>query len=154
GSPDRLLGDPSSCRGAERFEAPRSACDFSGDTAPSRSPSSEAPIMPSDAFVGRERELRGLRALLSSGIRLVTITGTAGVGKTRIARELVRADPRLVAFCDVSRARSEEEVCVVVARALGIVLPVGPATLSVARVGAVLAARSALEVGGQSVLVL
>ncbi|MGW7486509.1 helix-turn-helix transcriptional regulator [Streptomyces sp. NPDC054786] len=40
-----------------------------------------------DAFVGRERELSRLRALLSSS-RLLTLTGPGGVGKTRLALEL------------------------------------------------------------------
>ena len=40
-------------------------------------------------FVGRQRELDELRALLSKG-RLVTVAGPGGVGKTRLARELAR----------------------------------------------------------------
>jgi predicted ATPase/class 3 adenylate cyclase len=42
-------------------------------------------------FFGRHRELGQLRALLSSE-RLVTITGTGGVGKTRFAFELARTE--------------------------------------------------------------
>jgi predicted ATPase/class 3 adenylate cyclase len=42
-------------------------------------------------FIGRHRELGQLRALLSSE-RLVTITGTGGVGKTRLAFELARTE--------------------------------------------------------------
>lgn len=42
-------------------------------------------------FFGRHRELGQLRALLSSE-RLVTITGTGGVGKTRLAVELARTE--------------------------------------------------------------
>ena len=47
--------------------------------------------LPLDAssFVGREHELRELRALLS-GSRLLTLTGTGGAGKTRLALELAR----------------------------------------------------------------
>ena len=51
--------------------------------------------LPVDAssFVGREHELRELRALLSRG-RLLTLTGTGGAGKTRLALELARrAEP-------------------------------------------------------------
>jgi predicted ATPase len=48
--------------------------------------------LPSDtsSFVGRGRELAELRAL-SSGTRLLTLVGTGGVGKTRLALELARA---------------------------------------------------------------
>lgn len=43
------------------------------------------------AFVGRERELRTLAALLAqAGAPPVTITGIPGIGKTRLAQELVR----------------------------------------------------------------
>lgn len=41
------------------------------------------------AFVGRRRELAAARRLLSA-TRLLTLTGTAGVGKTRLAMELAR----------------------------------------------------------------
>jgi len=47
--------------------------------------------LPLDAssFVGREHELRELRALLARA-RLLTLTGTGGAGKTRLALELAR----------------------------------------------------------------
>ena len=41
------------------------------------------------SFVGRERELAELRSLLA-GTRLLTLTGTGGAGKTRLALELAR----------------------------------------------------------------
>ena len=45
-------------------------------------------------FVGQERELERLRAAYdeaaSSGVRIVTIVGDSGIGKSRLARELVR----------------------------------------------------------------
>ena len=40
------------------------------------------------AFVGRERELDELRSLFREGKRLVTLVGTGGIGKTRLALEL------------------------------------------------------------------
>jgi predicted ATPase len=48
--------------------------------------------VPSDSssFVGRGRELADLRVLLG-GTRLLTLSGTGGVGKTRLALELARA---------------------------------------------------------------
>jgi non-specific serine/threonine protein kinase len=53
-----------------------------------------APPSPT-SFVGRERELAHAQALLASN-RIVTLTGTGGIGKTRLASELAaRAIPRL-----------------------------------------------------------
>ena len=53
------------------------------------------PALPVDAssFVGRERELAELKALLR-GTRLLTLAGTGGVGKTRLALELARSAER------------------------------------------------------------
>ena len=50
-----------------------------------------APPLPApiDSFVGRERERDELATLLS-GARLVTLTGPAGTGKTRLAQETAR----------------------------------------------------------------
>ena len=56
-------------------------------------------------FVGRRDEVAGVRELLSAS-RLVTLTGTGGVGKTRLARqaaaEVRRAFPDGVWFVDVA----------------------------------------------------
>ena len=51
--------------------------------------------LPADAssFIGRRRELAELKALLT-GTRMLTLTGTGGAGKTRLALELARdAEP-------------------------------------------------------------
>lgn len=58
-------------------------------------PSADAdrpPSLPADAssFIGRGRELTELRSLLRD-TRLLTLAGTGGVGKTRLALELARA---------------------------------------------------------------
>src|SRR6202165_2994662 len=45
-------------------------------------------------FVGREAELRSLKALLSSS-RMVTLVGTGGGGKTRLAAEVANANLNL-----------------------------------------------------------
>ena len=48
--------------------------------------------LPADAssFIGRDRELAELKALLR-GTRMLTLAGTGGVGKTRLALELARS---------------------------------------------------------------
>jgi predicted ATPase/transcriptional regulator with XRE-family HTH domain len=48
------------------------------------------PIQPT-ALLGRERELGEIRALLRDSARLVTLTGSGGVGKTRVAVEVAGA---------------------------------------------------------------
>ena len=46
------------------------------------------------SFVGREAELRSLKRLLSTS-RLVTLTGTGGAGKSRLAAEIATASSSL-----------------------------------------------------------
>jgi non-specific serine/threonine protein kinase len=47
---------------------------------------------PRTSFIGREHELQELSALLDDGgLRLITLTGPGGIGKTRLAVELVHA---------------------------------------------------------------
>ncbi|WP_040838486.1 AAA family ATPase [Nocardia brevicatena] len=45
---------------------------------------------PDLTFVGRERELQEIRTLLLGAARVVTLTGAGGIGKTRLAAEVVR----------------------------------------------------------------
>jgi non-specific serine/threonine protein kinase len=47
---------------------------------------------PRTSFIGREHELQELSALLyDGGLRLITLTGPGGIGKTRLAVEIVHA---------------------------------------------------------------
>ncbi|MFT3770384.1 MAG: tetratricopeptide repeat protein [Minicystis sp.] len=99
-------------------------------------------------FVGRVLEMRALGALQDDGARLVTIIGTAGVGKTRLAIEWARASGGATRrgraeplFCDLSEATTLDDLCAVVGRALGVPLPAGGSTeQAVAQLGRALAA--------------
>jgi len=79
-----------------------------------------------DAFVGRGSELAELVAMLDGGARLVTIVGTAGAGKTRLACRFAwscLADwPGGVFFCDLSEARSRAGIASAVATTLDVTL--------------------------------
>jgi predicted ATPase/class 3 adenylate cyclase/Tfp pilus assembly protein PilF len=77
-----------------------------------------------DPFVGRTEELKSLWNRLSGNARLVTVSGPAGTGKTRLVRRYGwthLADwPGGVYFCDLSEARSCEGILFSVASALGV----------------------------------
>jgi predicted ATPase/DNA-binding CsgD family transcriptional regulator len=74
-------------------------------------------------FVGRQRELADLEGLFETG-RLVTLTGTGGSGKTRVALQfaaLVRdRRPDGVHFVDLSPVRDPDLVPATIAAALGL----------------------------------
>ena len=66
------------------------------------------------ALVGRERELKTLSKLLSSGARLVTVVGIGGIGKTTLVQQLVSPRGARSAVLE-----DQEEVAAAVAHQLG-----------------------------------
>jgi predicted ATPase/class 3 adenylate cyclase len=74
------------------------------------------------SFVGRHQELVALGKLLREA-RLVTITGTGGVGKTRLsvqlAAEVLQRFPDGAWLCELAAASDDEAMAQVVAAALG-----------------------------------
>src|SRR5262245_3488514 len=66
----------------------------------------------------RERVLR----LFEARVRLVTITGVAGVGKTALARAIACPPRRCLGICDLGGERSFDGACAAIARMLDIAL--------------------------------
>ena len=80
---------------------------------------------PLSTFVGREREVAAVAALLRDpAVRLVTLTGPGGVGKTRlalrVAGEVAGDFADGVAFVDLAAVRDPELVVPAIAQALGV----------------------------------
>ena len=75
-----------------RVELAELAAELADGAALGSADAARPPPLPVDAssFVGRDHELAELEALLPS-TRLLTLAGTGGVGKTRLALELARA---------------------------------------------------------------
>lgn len=93
---------------------------------------------------GRSHDLATLVALLGASERLVTITGTAGVGKSRLGRAVLRElAPRFAGgalLCALADVRDAESLCTTVAAELGVTVDTG-GSHAVDRVGAALARR-------------
>jgi predicted ATPase/class 3 adenylate cyclase len=93
-----------------------------------------------DAFVGRERDLRALAALVEDAA-LVTVLGIGGAGKTRLVTRYAWSRlgeyPGGAWFCDLADTRDADGIVAAVARTLDV--PSGPDTLE--RVGRAIAGR-------------
>ena len=87
-------------------------------------PPSNMPVQRT-AFIGREREVANLRQLLSrADVRLVTLTGPGGIGKTRLAVQ-VGTDMSAeftggVCFVSLSSVSGRESVTRAIAQAIGL----------------------------------
>jgi predicted ATPase/class 3 adenylate cyclase len=82
------------------------------------------PVQPNE-LIGRERELGEAAALLAAkGLRVLTLTGTGGVGKTRLAlqlaADLVEEFANGVFFVSLAPVRDWELVVPTIARTLGL----------------------------------
>jgi predicted ATPase len=107
-------------------------------------------------FVGREAELGALQERLRHA-RLVTLLGIGGIGKSRLAQEAARRSAQRFVFCDLSAARTEEDVCSTVAAALEVGLAVaGTLRMRIEAVGRAIAASAgpSADASAGAVLVL
>ncbi|MFH8252092.1 ATP-binding protein [Microbacterium sp. B2969] len=107
---------------AERFDATR--IDPPAETKPDGGrPGSDIPA-PYSAIVGREDEQRDVLAMLAQpGVRLVSLVGPGGIGKSRLAIEIaesIAAEGRDVAFALLEAVPMPDRVIVAIARALGV----------------------------------
>lgn len=112
---EHLLTDDLAILLAERFER-------SERSSTQTAPVSNLPSPPS-SFVGREAELAELeQLLLDDGVRILTLTGSGGIGKTRLA--LAVADRQLdrfgdgVFFVDLSEERTPDGAYAAMLRAV------------------------------------
>ncbi|HEU5484605.1 MAG TPA: BTAD domain-containing putative transcriptional regulator, partial [Microlunatus sp.] len=98
--------------------APRT--DESGDTR--QTTATHLPLALT-SLVGRDAELHRLRRLMTT-TRVLTLTGTGGVGKSRLALELARQETaRRTWWVPLEDVADPELVAATVARALGVVTP-------------------------------
>jgi predicted ATPase len=94
--------------------------------------------VPPDSFVGRETELATLSVLLRRpNVRLLTLTGTGGSGKTRLALHLAIGATELFAdgvyFISLASIRDPSLVAAAVGQALGVVETDGQALIACLR---------------------
>ena len=112
---------------AERFDQSRIAATTTGPiaVAPSAEPTLATLPAPLTSLIGRAVELGTLRDLLGrDDVRLVTLTGSGGIGKSRlaidVAGQLGEEFTGGVAFVDLTSVRDPAEVPSAIAQAIGV----------------------------------
>ena len=90
-----------------------------------------------DSFVGRRAELEALGARIDAGARLVSLLGTGGTGKTRLACRFARDALGGLGggawFCDLSAARDAAAIHFAVAQGLDVALRAGDPVRQIAQ---------------------
>ncbi|GAA1447390.1 DUF4062 domain-containing protein [Leifsonia poae] len=108
---------------AERFELSRAAESAPAAAAESEGAAAALPA-PLTELIGRERELADLEGMLLGGTRLVTITGSGGIGKSRLAIAAATAlAPRFAdgaVFVDLSTVHDPAAVPNTLAQTIGV----------------------------------
>src|SRR5512145_1808053 len=123
----------------ETVRALSAALDLSGPTRDALLASAQAPAhgaavgelshvslpLPLTALLGRDTDVKALRDLMADpAARLITLTGTGGVGKTRLALEVARAiadeSACRVLFVGLAGVRNSAFVASAIAEALGV----------------------------------
>jgi predicted ATPase/transcriptional regulator with XRE-family HTH domain len=118
------LAEALALEGGELAEFEAAARRASSHRAPA-APSSRTLPVPAKPLIGREQEASTVVGLLlSDNVRLLTLTGTGGVGKTRLALEAVGRCSEVfrggVAFVPLAPLRDPDLVPSVIASSLGI----------------------------------
>lgn len=119
----RLLEDDLATLLAERFDQSRAA--LTQPTVTAAAVATPAIPAPMTDLIGREHEVDAVEALLQrDSVRLVTLIGAGGIGKTRLAldvanRARARSDGE-IAFVDLSSVQDAALVPNVMAQALGV----------------------------------
>jgi predicted ATPase/class 3 adenylate cyclase len=98
-------------------------------------------------IIGRAEELQTLRQWFEEGARLITILGPGGMGKTKLAAHFgslqmgARGWEGGVWWCELTEAKSVEDICHVVGQALGVHLTSGAGDELVGLLGRTLGGR-------------
>jgi predicted ATPase len=120
----RWLSDAYSCGPPVLIRIPGSAATSLDRTSGLRQPSHGLPT-PSTPLIGREKELDAVTQLLRcEHVRLLTLTGAGGSGKTRLAlraaAEVREQFPGGVRFAEMASIRDTDAVLSTIARTLGV----------------------------------